>query len=634
MKRITLVLVLCLSAMAGCSDAFMDDGPTYIESDTSQVVNQVIEVVPQTPDPSTVYPFPNNSCVECQWYFCPPLDSVWQKQICINNCEDPPVVEYEGECEEYLECDPQQYLIDIVECVTEDGYPGMQNQVCNKGQIQYTDCETNCQEESCNSIDDDCDGDIDEGQLNQCGMCGVVPAEVCDNIDNDCDGALDEDLIQQCYTQCGSGYAICSKENWVSCTAPQPQKEVCDGLDNDCDGKIDEDIECICTIQDVGVLFPCAEDPLLCGQGYKTCECVDDECTSLGMSDCFAMCHWAPSQNPNDVCDPLIGMPLNEEKCNNFDDNCNQLVDEDLFTACYTGPEGTLMVGICEPGIMTCEAGTWGSYSDENNFVPYFCKDEVVPQEEICNGIDDNCDGIVDWGEEMKDTDVLFIVDWSGSMSDEIDAVMIALNQFAQNYSDEEVIKWSFVRGPVAAIPNIYQERLEIQQNLIGFTDFLNSLANMDVSPQSMSTSMEMLLDAIYLSVHNITSSLTKAIADLKWLGVANPNLNVTESVPPLQNFSIDWREGADRIIIVFSDESPQSYVVPQLDDSDIKSAVAGTPQLKLFTFSRTAHKAVWEDIAMAGSGGWFQLTNNPTQMYASLMEILDDICKGGNDEE
>ena len=28
------------------------------------------------------------------------------------------------------------------------------------------------------------------------------------------------------------------------------------------------------------------------------------------------------------------------------------------------------------------------------------------------------------------------------------------------------------------------------------------------------------------------------------------------------------------------------------------------------------------------GNGEWFELTNNPTEMYASLMNILDDICK------
>jgi hypothetical protein len=50
------------------------------------------------------------------------------------------------------------------------------------------------------------------------------------------------------------------------------------------------------------------------------------------------------------------------------------------------------MVGICEPGMMTCDTGTWGNYNDSLEFIPYYCKDEVVPQEEICNGIDDDCD--------------------------------------------------------------------------------------------------------------------------------------------------------------------------------------------------------------------------------------------------
>ena len=295
---------------------------------------------------------------------------------------------HEGACEEYLECDPQQYLLDQVECVTEDGYPGTQKKVCNKGKIQYTECITDCQEESCNYIDDDCDGDIDEGQLNECGQCGVVPAEECNNIDDNCNGEVDEDLTQSCSTDCGTGYEMCIEGNWVSCTAPQPKQEICDGLDNDCDGNIDEDLECVCTIQDVGVLFPCQDDPLICGEGYKTCECKDASCTEFTMSQCFAPCHWFP--NPNETCDPLIGEALESEKCNNFDDNCNQLVDEDLYAACYTGPEGTVMTGICLPGEVTCQEGVWGNYDQNEQFVPFYCAGEVVPQEEICNGLDDD----------------------------------------------------------------------------------------------------------------------------------------------------------------------------------------------------------------------------------------------------
>jgi hypothetical protein len=633
MKKLALAFILIALLQNSCSNAGQGaSGNTITENvvEDEEDVREEPEIVPWTPEPVP----PPAECIECKWYFCPPLDEVWKKEICFNICEDPPVLHSESECIQYMECDPAQYFIDEIDCTTEDGYPGTQQKVCNKGLIQYTDCVTACEEESCNYSDDDCDGEIDEGQLNECNECGIVPSEVCNGIDDDCDGTTDEDLIQPCVTACGAGYEMCYDGNWISCTAPPENEEICDGLDNDCDGQIDENLDCVCTIQDIGVLFPCQDDPLKCGQGYKTCECVDPDCKNLVMTECFALCHWIPPVDPNEVCDPLVGMPLNKEKCNNFDDNCNQLIDEDLYVDCYTGPEGTLMVGICLPGEMTCETGTWGNYDNQENFMPYYCKDEVTPQEEICNGLDDDCDGIADWGEEMKETDVLFIVDWSGSMNDEMDAVMIALNQFAQNYSDEEVIKWSFMRGPVAWGDD--EERLELLQDLTGFTDFLNSLANMgDGNGQiGNTTAFEMLLDAVYIAVHNITSALPIAISDFTWIGL-NPGIgpSVVESSPPLQNFDISWRAGADRIIIVFSDEPPQSYLVPELKLEDVKSSVAGTPQLKLYTFSKTNGLFQWEELAIAGNGAWYKLTNNPTEMYTSLMEILDDICKGAESE-
>tara|TARA_R110002110_G_scaffold10063_3_gene49331 strand:+ start:158 stop:2092 length:1935 start_codon:yes stop_codon:yes gene_type:complete len=632
LRIVTLLLILiAVSSLSFCSQNNYGSPGGLIDNDVIEDLDiptytEDVDVFLWTPDIG-----PEPECLECKWYFCPPLNEVWKKEICMNICDDPPTLHSEADCIQYMECDPSQYVIDTIDCITEDGYPGTQQKVCNKGLIQYTDCVTSCEEEACNYEDDDCDGEIDEGQLNDCEECGIVPYEVCDGIDDDCDGSTDENLIQACSTACGAGYETCFDGNWISCTAPPEKEEICDGLDNDCDGSIDEELECICTIQDIGALFPCQEAPLLCGQGYKTCECVDPDCKTLTMTDCYAICYWIPPVDPSIICDPLIGMPLNEEKCNNFDDNCNQEIDEDLYSPCYTGPEGTIMVGICVPGEMTCETGTWGSYDEDENFIPYYCDEEITPQEEICNGLDDDCDGIADWGDEMKETDVLFIVDWSGSMGDEIDAVMIALNQFAQNFSDEEVIKWAFVRGPVAFGP--YDERLEMIQDLIGFSDFLASLATMDTSLQSMSTAFEMLLDAIYISVHNITATLPQPISSYSWGGGPGGGTEVVESVPPLQNFDISWRPSADRIIIVFSDEVPQSYLIPELSAEDVKTAVSGVPQLKLFTFSRTTGSNLWEELAIAGNGSWYKLTNNPTEMYASLMEIIDEICKGGSDE-
>tara|TARA_R110000751_G_scaffold54251_1_gene116769 strand:+ start:3446 stop:5353 length:1908 start_codon:yes stop_codon:yes gene_type:complete len=631
MKKLVLNVLLFTLLLISCSTTGQG-GETASLSLDGAIVYEESEVFVWTPELDTSGP----ECSECKWYYCPPLDSVWQKQICMNICEDPPTLISETECTEYLECDPTQYLIETLTCTTFDGYPGIQDKVCNKGNIQYTDCLTECYEEACNGIDDDCDDLIDEEQLNVCGGCGIVPAEVCDNVDNDCNGDTDEGLIQSCSTVCGNGYEICAEGNWISCSAPQPKNEICDGFDNDCDSQIDESLECVCSIQDVGALFPCEEDPLVCGQGFKTCECVDTECAEIVTTPCYSLCYWLPTelQDPEN-CDPYTGVPLEQEKCNNFDDNCNQLIDEDLFAGCYTGPPGTLMAGICEPGEMVCEAGSWGNYGDNNEFVAGLCSGEITPQEEICNGVDDNCDGIIDYGEEMKETDILFIVDWSGSMSDEISAVMIALNQFAANFSDEDVLKWGIIKGPTPdpAMPHYY-ERLEIVQNLTGFTDFLATMSGLDNSLSAMNGMLEMMLDAIYLSIRNLSTNLIYPLIDLNWIGVLNPSgvfgSQVSDSDPTLQDFIIDWRPAVDKIIIVFSDEYPQSYLTPMLELQDVGDALASTTQLKLYTFSRAgSDKMSWSQLAAAGNGGWFLLSNNPTQMYISLVEILDEICKG-----
>lgn len=217
--------------------------------------------------------------------------------------------------------------------------------------------------ETCNQLDDDCDGKVDEGL----GSCTCVPqGEQCNNMDDDCDTNVDEGLTRQCGTGTCVGTETCAAGMWGNCTAQQPTTETCNGDDDNCDGVIDGlTEECSNLVTPGG---PATDNPG--GNPLSPCSMLGAQCICHpGMKSCPA--------GGSGTFGQCVGEqgPLTEV-CNNLDDDCDGTVDEgtggaDCSTNCGIG------VTVCVNGQIQCTTTT-------------------APDDDTCDGVDDDCDGMVD----------------------------------------------------------------------------------------------------------------------------------------------------------------------------------------------------------------------------------------------
>lgn len=158
--------------------------------------------------------------------------------------------------------------------------------------------------------------------------------------------------------------------------------EICDNLDNDCNGFVDDDLDTFTYYVDND------------GDGYG------DE--SITLDTCLQTAPEGYADNAMDCDDGAEALnPDAVEVCDNIDNDCNGFVDDDLDTFTYYidsdgdgyGDEAATL----DTCLQTAPEGYVDNAMDCDDGAEALNPDAV----EICDGIDNNCDGAVDEGLEV-----------------------------------------------------------------------------------------------------------------------------------------------------------------------------------------------------------------------------------------
>ena len=358
--------------------------------------------------------------------------------------------------------------------------------------------------------------------------------------------------FEPCYTgppetagvgSCSFGEPVCENGVFVECVGEVlPSEEVCDTIDQNCNGIVDD------AVLDTGLGDDCGSAVGECS--YGTVQCVQGAMTCVG------------------------DVGPTEETCDALDNDCNGLVDDmDHLGYCYDGNPDDLFYGECHAGILVCDYGV------------EVCENQQLPEDETCDGLDNDCDGFVD--EELDDgdkVDIVFMIDLSGSMGSYYPSVAQAAQLFADAFAGDTDFRFALV-----GIPHPSGQEPGIIQDFTDAVTFQGVLAALSTNGSGWEPSY----DGPYEACNETLG--------LSWEG------------------SPDTR----KYVVLFTDEKGQSW--DGLGEMDVANACSAS-DVTFYGFIKYSFWTDFDDIASATGGAIYDL-GSATQMEEDLSEIFADEC-------